>query len=98
MKLLKIPFFVLIWSLSANSSLSKENPILENQTDKSKNQELLRQLKEGQAVLSKAFVFKEQEPFCYIDLQDREDLLPPFAKPAPENFKSSVSFNKQTPC
>ena len=97
MNLFKIPFLVLIMGLNANGSTSAnfEEDRLMALNDSQKNQELLRKLNQGQAVISKALVAQENGAFCYIDLKNREDLLPSFAKPAPANFKSSISFSDE---
>ena len=61
-------------------------------------EKLLRRLKEGSATADKAiFLNRERKPFCSLDINGKEELLPGFIKPAPPSFRSSVSFKPHFP-
>ena len=65
-------------------------------SQRSKAEDPIDMLKNGTAVISKAVYFKDGNPVCFININQKK-LIPDFATPASSDFSSHVSFKTNFP-
>ena len=84
-------------SVAATGKYMESSQNFSQETARQK-QALLRKIKQGKALISKAIALDDEgQPVCGIDVRNKQDLIPHFAKAAPAGFRSALAFKRGFP-